>query len=1753
MPPFDEAFYLAQNPDVAAAVERGEFSSGEEHFIRFGQAEGRQPAPSAPTNLTFNEEFYLQANPGVAAAVERGEFSSGLEHFLLFGQAEGRLPIPFDETFYLQENPGVAAAVERGEFSSGLEHFLLFGQAEGRLPLPPDGNPPLPTPDSFDSGVFNFEGIGNFNPIGLLGGISFSENALALVDSDNGGEGNFEGNPSGDTVIAYAEDDFIGLDVTAPGPFAVGQLSFFYSSPREIHQVRIFDAGGNLLPQNVLGQPLAANAIALPPTPESGSEFGPFIPITIQFQGDARRIELGSVATEIGFDNLSLILTPAGQPPPPLIPQPPEAISDVASTAADSAVAINLLGNDESGGDAIALIGLSPLANGTGTLVNNGDGTVTYTPNPGIGNVSDSFTYTIANSQNFTDTTTVIITVEPPNQPPVANDDAAATAANTPVTVIPLANDFDPDGDPIFLSDVATATANGGTIVSDPNDALIYTPAETFAGIDSFTYTLSDGQDTDTATVTVTVNPPPTADLSVTKTVDSAAVTGGAIATYSIALTNAGPDTATSIVVSDRLPGGLSLENAATSLGTYNSDTGNWAIPSLQVGETATLTISAAVTSNVVGESITNIVEVTAVQELDPDSTPNNNDPTEDDRAAVTIAVVNNPPVANDDVTSTVANASVGLNVLENDTDPDGDSISLTDVAATSVNGGTITRDDANNLLIYTPAAGFTGTDSFTYTISDNLGSNATATVTIAVDAEDNPGSISGTKFVDANANGVRDADEGTLPGVTIFLDANNNSQLDAGETSTVTDADGNYEFADLPAGTYILREVLPEGFTQTFPGAIDIPADGFADEVLEFFDSGVGSLPGPYGGTLSSFPVPVSLDVVLGDDSENVDFLSLPTGSSVTVAFNDETAIDGPGDDIAIAETTAAGERADIFVSANLVDFTFLGTAEANVTTGFDLAAIGFAEPVRAVRVVGLDNGGLSAGFDLVNVQILPQSIGPAAAAGTGGHLVTLGAGEVVANRDFGNSPDGGTMPIANSDAATTFPGIAVTIDVLSNDVDPNEEALEIADFAAASANGGTITRDDSNTPDDLADDLLIYTPAANFTGLDTFIYTISDSRGGFDTAIVSIDVQPIIDNIPPVAANDFVTTTENTAVEIFPLTNDFDNNGDSLTIDGVAAVTVNGGTVAQTGDRLTYTPAEGFAGTDSFTYTISDGQDPATATINVTVENRSGSIGGVKFEDADADGLPDPGEVGLSGFTIYLDLNGNNRFDVGEPSDITDINGFYNISGLLPGTYSVREVQQPGFAQTTPNTDVNLGAGETEIVNVGNRMTDVNISPIAADDFASANANAAIAIDVLANDFDEDGDILEIAGVDDPVGGSAEITSDNQLLYTPDLDFTGEDAFAYTVSDGRGGSDAATVTVTIRNIINLPPVGVGDTATIRTGNSIAIAVLENDSDPENDPIFIAGVGDPAGGTVVIDGETLIYTPDAGFVGDDPFAYTLSDGLGGASTAIVTVTVQPGPEIPVAIDDLIIASQNVVNAPIPVLDNDFPVEPDGDPLTVTGVRTMGVGGGTPTISGDRILYTPPTDFVGEDAFAYTITDALGGSSSAVAIVDVRSVESPILGTANADRIVGNDLVSINGEQVPETLQGAAGNDTILGGGGGDILFGGTGGDLFVYRDLADSGADPVNPFEQGDSIEDFNPTVDRLLLDFEVSPGNRVDGTDVGINLIGISEGVAAIALTVPNTEPNFLPEQFTILLDNLPTDTTEADIRNAIVFDRF
>ncbi|MFV9549732.1 Ig-like domain-containing protein [Algibacter sp. PT7-4] len=195
------------------------------------------------------------------------------------------------------------------------------------------------------------------------------------------------------------------------------------------------------------------------------------------------------------------------------------------------------------------------------------------------------------------------------------------------------------------------------------------------------------------------------------------------------------------------------------------------------------------------------------------------------------------------------------------------------------------------------------------------------------------------------------------------------------------------------------------------------------------------------------------------------------------------------------------------------------------------------------------------------------------------------------------GGSDDGTTVqpPIAANDTVSTIENTAITISVLDNDTLKNNASLD--SFDNRSVNNGTIVE---------ASNKLIYTPASNFIGTDTFTYTICDglSTPNCATATVTVTVTDLGD---PVAVNDAIQVTENTTTNITTLL-DNDNLADGATLTSVDDTSTNGTVVLNANGTVTYTATNGFSGDDTFTYSICD-SDPtptcSTATVTITVED--------------------------------------------------------------------------------------------------------------------------------------------------------------------------------------------------------------------------------------------------------------------------------------------------------------------------------------------------------------------------------------------------------------------------------------------------------------------------------------------------------------------------------------------------------------------
>ncbi|MBX3057121.1 MAG: cadherin-like domain-containing protein [Anaerolineae bacterium] len=170
--------------------------------------------------------------------------------------------------------------------------------------------------------------------------------------------------------------------------------------------------------------------------------------------------------------------------------------------------------------------------------------------------------------------------------------------------------------------------------------------------------------------------------------------------------------------------------------------------------------------------------------------------------------------------------------------------------------------------------------------------------------------------------------------------------------------------------------------------------------------------------------------------------------------------------------------------------------------------------------------------------------------------------------------------------DLITTTQNIPILIDVLANDI-PGENGEPMLGSAGEPGNGTAV----------ITDSLVLYTPDLDFTGTDTFTYTITDGVVT-DTAVVTVTVLPLI---APTAVDDIAETNQNESILIDVLANDLPGGSGDPVLDSVGAPM--SGTAVITSSLILYTPAPDFIGTDTFTYTITDGVLTDTAVVTVTV----------------------------------------------------------------------------------------------------------------------------------------------------------------------------------------------------------------------------------------------------------------------------------------------------------------------------------------------------------------------------------------------------------------------------------------------------------------------------------------------------------------------------------------------------------------------
>jgi VCBS repeat-containing protein len=482
----------------------------------------------------------------------------------------------------------------------------------------------------------------------------------------------------------------------------------------------------------------------------------------------------------------------------------------------------------------------------------------------------------------------------------------------------------------------------------------------------------------------------------------------------------------------------------------------------------------------------------------------------------------------------------------------------------------------------------------------------------------------------------------------------------------------------------------------------------------------------------------------------------------------------------------------------------------------------------------------------------------------------------DVVVRADVNDSPE------AADDSATVNEGATTTVldggqmTVLHNDTDRDpEDNLTVDTTPVSGPDHGSLTLNGSGT--------FSYTHDGSETTGDSFVYQVCDDGApqACDTATVSVTVVPV--NDAPLANDDDGETDEDAPVVIDVLSNDNDAEDDPLSVEEVGAPAH--GQVSTDGITVTYTPDLNFNGSDTFTYTVGDGNGGSdTASVNVLVhpvnddpvavhdqvatDEDTALLIYVLLNDDDVDGdlitldsvsQPDNGVTGHSTDTVVytptLDWSGWDTFTY----TISDGNGG---SATAVVSVTVNPVNDAPLAADVPDQTVDEG-GTFAVIDLDDYVADVDDAD--AEMTWSFAGNAALQVSIV--------DRVASVGI-------------------PDVDWNGSETIVFTATDSGGlsASDAATFTV---NAVNDAPDAVDDAATTHDDTAVTIAVLDNDTDPDLDSLSVVMVGAPITGSASIAGTAVVYTPTLGLGYLDAFTYTISDGNGGSDTATVTVVVE--------------------------------------------------------------------------------------------------------------------------------------------------------------------------------------------------------------------------------------------------------------------
>ena len=407
--------------------------------------------------------------------------------------------------------------------------------------------------------------------------------------------------------------------------------------------------------------------------------------------------------------------------------------------------------------------------------------------------------------------------------------------------------------------------------------------------------------------------------------------------------------------------------------------------------------------------------------------------------------------------------------------------------------------------------------------------------------------------------------------------------------------------------------------------------------------------------------------------------------------------------------------------------------------------------------------------------------------------------------------------------------------------------------------------------------------------------------------------------------------------------------------------------GVLTGTAPDLTYVPAAGYTGPDTFTFVANDGlvdSPVATVTVEVTHVNHA--------PVAAAQSVSTPRDTALPVVLTGSDVDG-------------DALSFAIVSGpahgSLTGTGASR-TYTPQANYAGPDSfsfKTNDGLVDSAPAAVSITVASVNDAPVADAQSVTTNEDTAKAIALSASDAN--GDPLTFSIVSGPSHGALTGTGAART-YTPDANFSGPDSFVFTVNDGTLDSNTATVSITV-SPLNDPPVAVSQS--VETPEDAAKAITLQGSDIDGDTRSFTVTSGPSHGVLTGSGANRTYTPQANYAGPDSFTFVVNDTSVDSNVATVSITVTPVNDTPVANNQSTSTPESVAKS-VALTGSDL----DGDALTFT--VTAPPAHGTLTGTGASLTYTPVAGYHGPDSFAFTVNDGVATSAAATVSITVTPV-----------------------------------------------------------------------------------------------------------------------------------------------------------------